>query len=579
MENSGDVRRCCFVHQRRVFSQIALAAFIALASLSGSAFGQGGEILTPLMIAAKNGSVATVRTLTAIPIGINSQTVSMEIRFHGTPMSGRTALMFAAQEGHAEVVQILLDRGADPNLKDSYGGSAWTYARDAHQLKILVLLWPKLDLKTRSNDADWALYASAEAGYLDIAEFLWDKVSGAQALSRALAGAAGGGQLDVAKLLVEHGAIINGEVLSRAVQYVTPDKLVVLQYLLDKGADPDARYTQEGVGINGMTPLMLASYLNYYPQAWDVMILLVGYGADLDAKDNRGKTALDIARDSNQLDGIRFLKTAGELVTGTVMDAVSGKPVEGAVVSLDFLVHKAGEGQQVKLIQQSLTGANGRFFLHTWQNPLRREAGWALVPEQKPALGIYARGFQRLIVADNFSAKKGGSPNVDRVRALQPMQAKPGALLHELSLWKQELTPEVFTDAPDRMNDERTQEARRKSQKHLTMLFGSLCETLPNDVRMKACYQPCSTIDRLVQKYKYEDGWEKERIKAVAKAAREGVPLAPVMVGNTGCGYQITSLVVEESGIAVSREAPRKAERNRIPFVSHPFTLPLPARE
>lgn len=571
MENPGDVRHGCPTHQSREFRPIALAAFIAFFSVCGSAFGEGGEILTPLMMAAKSGNVATVKMLTAIPMGINTQTVSMEIRFHGTPISGRTALMFAAQEGHADVVQILLDHGADPDLKDSHGGSAWTYAGDAHQLKILVLLWPKLDSKTRNNDADWALYASAEAGYLDIAEFLWDKVSGVQALSRALARAAGMGKLDVAKFLVEHGTNINGEVLMMAVQYVTPDKLAVLQYLLDNGADPDARYTQEGVGINRMTPLMLASYLNYYPQAWDVMILLVGYGADLDAKDSRGKTALDIARDYNKLDGIRFLKTAGELVTGTVIDSVSGKPVEGAIVSLDFLARKSGEEQQVKLIQQSLTNANGRFFVHTWQNPLRREAGWALVPEQKPALRIYARGFQRLIAEDSWGIKKSASQNIGRNWVLQPMEAKPSALLHQLALWKKDLTTEVFADRPDPMVDYPIQKNRRDAQKHLTMLFGSACETLPSDIRVQMCYQPCSAVDRLVQKYKYQEGWEKERIKAVAKAAREGVEPVPVAVRYTECGYQITSsdgkskttLVVEGPGNEAIREA-TLAEKNRM---------------
>ena len=100
MENTRDVRHCHLTHQRIRRFYIALAVIVTLISVSGSAFGQDGEILTPLMIAAKNGNVAAVRALTVLQIGVNAQTISTEIRFHGTPMEGRTALMFAAQEGH-----------------------------------------------------------------------------------------------------------------------------------------------------------------------------------------------------------------------------------------------------------------------------------------------------------------------------------------------------------------------------------------------------------------------------------------------------------------------------------------------
>lgn len=490
--------------------------------------------------------------------------------------------MFAAQEGHANVVQILLERGANPNLIDSHGSSAWTYARDAHQLKILALLWPKLDMQKRRGEADLALYISAEDGYLDIVEFLWGKVSGESALSGALAGAAGNGRLDVAKFLVEHGAAITGGTLSRAVQHATPDKLNVLRYLLDNGADPDVRYTQQGVGIGGMTPLMLASYLNYYPEAWGVMALLLGYGADLDAKDDRGKTALDIARDYSKLESIRFLKTADEFAAGRVVDADSGNPVEGAVVSLDFWVRKSGEERQRRLIQQSLTGANGRFYVHTWQNPVRREAGWELVPAQKPEIRIYAQGYQRLIAGDRFGIKKGGGPNINQPIALKPMLSTPAALLRELALWKQDLTSEVFGDSPDydggtRGNLEGKQE-RIDAQKHLTLLFGSVCETLPSDARARACYQPCSDADALVQKYKFEEHWSKGRRMAVAKATRDGTPIDIVWVENTRCGYKLTSsdgksiiLVIEGPWSAEARRAALENEReimSRAPAMS-----------
>lgn len=41
---------------------------------------------------------------------------------------GETALHLAAGEGHADVVKVLLDRGADTSIKDLYGKTAAEYA-------------------------------------------------------------------------------------------------------------------------------------------------------------------------------------------------------------------------------------------------------------------------------------------------------------------------------------------------------------------------------------------------------------------------------------------------------------------
>ncbi len=99
----------------------------------------------------------------------------------------------------------------------------------------------------------------------------------------------------VAKVLLEHGA--DATMASRPAKFtplhsatsddagqVTKD---LVQMLLDANADPNARSASDG------TPLHSAAFTGDVA----VMQLLLAYGADATAVDNKGHTPLDIARD------------------------------------------------------------------------------------------------------------------------------------------------------------------------------------------------------------------------------------------------------------------------------------------
>ena len=80
--------------------------------------------LTPLMRAAARGDAGQVTTLLAG--GADANAAHAEVRV--------TPLMFAAYSGHDAVVQLLLDKGARPNLKDAAGASAADWAsQNGHQ--------------------------------------------------------------------------------------------------------------------------------------------------------------------------------------------------------------------------------------------------------------------------------------------------------------------------------------------------------------------------------------------------------------------------------------------------------------
>jgi ankyrin repeat protein len=52
---------------------------------------------------------------------------------------GRTALMQAAGDGRAGLVQLLLDKGADMEATDNAGRSAWMYAAMGNRIEVVEI--------------------------------------------------------------------------------------------------------------------------------------------------------------------------------------------------------------------------------------------------------------------------------------------------------------------------------------------------------------------------------------------------------------------------------------------------------
>ncbi|MFA7675224.1 MAG: ankyrin repeat domain-containing protein, partial [Endomicrobiia bacterium] len=73
----------------------------------------------------------------------------------------------------------------------------------------------------------------------------------------------------------------------------------IIRFLLEKGARLNTK------DINGMTPLILASYKGYF----DIAKLLLDNGARLHSNDNRGFTAMDYAERNKDYGMIELLKS------------------------------------------------------------------------------------------------------------------------------------------------------------------------------------------------------------------------------------------------------------------------------
>ena len=89
---------------------------------------------------------------------------------------GETPLLMASQFGHSGVVGALLDNGADANLKNKSGYTALHYAAISGNYHVGKLLTDRgADINARDKDGWTALMWAANRGFPDLVELLLEK--------------------------------------------------------------------------------------------------------------------------------------------------------------------------------------------------------------------------------------------------------------------------------------------------------------------------------------------------------------------------------------------------------------------
>ena len=203
--------------------------------------------LTPLMIAARTGNLDVVRALLVHGAHINAATAETR----------STPLMWAVAEPHADIVTALLDAGADPRASTRKGFTPLMFAARAGNVALAeALLDAGVDVNEPSADGTHILPFAIVSGQDAFALFLLERgadPNGSMSGVQALHAASGSVGLWLRDWYRRHGRGGLYAGFGRA-RLSGSRRLPLVQALLAKGADPNARIT---------TSAMIMSYIGY----------------------------------------------------------------------------------------------------------------------------------------------------------------------------------------------------------------------------------------------------------------------------------------------------------------------------
>ncbi len=191
---------------------------------------------------------------------------------------GNTPLHFAASGDHTEVIEYLIEKGADVNMKSYFGMTPLHVAAQNGQQKVTELLIKKgaaIHVKDRSRHTP--VFYAAFRGYTKVVELLLSKrmdihVKGKNDMTL-LHSAASGGHLILTRHLIEKGMDVNASnAFGRTPLHFAASggHKAVVELLLDRGSDINKK------SLDMRTPLHLATAGNYQ----EVAELLIEKGAD-----------------------------------------------------------------------------------------------------------------------------------------------------------------------------------------------------------------------------------------------------------------------------------------------------------
>jgi ankyrin repeat protein len=194
-----------------------------------------------------------------------------------TDIAGNTALQYAASEGHADVVLVLLDRHANVNQRCSSGTALHQGAINGHIDVVAALLSKDADIEITDENQRTPLHVAAWAGQKEMVFELLSRGADIYAKDKencnVLHLASSGGHTQLITMLLQRIELQN-----RMVFMNSPDK-------------------------SGQTPLHHATSGGHK----DGVSVLLNEGANIEARENTGKTALHFSVFMGRQEVVRLL--------------------------------------------------------------------------------------------------------------------------------------------------------------------------------------------------------------------------------------------------------------------------------
>lgn len=186
--------------------------------------------------------------------------------WEGIPPSEQ-AIHLAARRGHLAMVELLLDRGASPDARDSWNATPLFETSDPAVARLLIARGA--DVSTRNDEGTRPLHRAATRS------------------------------LELVQLFVRHGAdpLARDRRGGRPLHDAARDGTVeIASYLIDRGSPVDAAIADpEDYFRNGWRALHFAAEREESPDSLAIAALLLRKGAAVNATTREGETALHVA--------------------------------------------------------------------------------------------------------------------------------------------------------------------------------------------------------------------------------------------------------------------------------------------
>lgn len=239
------------------------------------------HVIDAFLLAVAKGNLDVVQQLLAKGMDVNvkgrafmqGEVVTYQGSRRRMPVSGidakinsesdATPLMLASISGNLNAVQMLLSSNASVDAKDVYGRTALMLAAENGFPDVVqALLARKADVNAKANDNTTALMAATQNNHRDVVKIL--RISGGAVNAQDAQG------------------------ITMLMQAAKDGNMDVVQMMLDQGGDVNLK------AYDGRTALMFAC-INHH---LDVIQALLAKGVNVNTKDNQGASAIDmVAKD------------------------------------------------------------------------------------------------------------------------------------------------------------------------------------------------------------------------------------------------------------------------------------------